>query len=142
MHGDAPDAFPPEWQRVTWKQMHDALAELDGHASGYVDWLEATASLALHACPQIADAPPKAFAAAAAALAAADADGDGAVTRGEWEGCALWFEARRPRPGCEADLEGENAIVAGEEVAGLDWHQPGMKELLWDMFSEVCTALS
>lgn len=133
VRGDTPEAFPPEWQRATWKQMHEALAELDGHASGYVDWLEVTASLVLHACPQIADAAPKAFAAAAAALAAADKDGDGAVTQQEWEGCELWFELERRRPGCDHDLEAGNAIIED----AVDWHQTGIKQLLWDMFWEV-----
>ena len=139
VQGDTPEAFPPEWQGATWKQMHDALAELDGHASGYVDWLEVTASLVLHACPQIADAPPKAFAAAAAALAAADGDGDGALTEQEWGGCHLWFEAQRRQPGCEDDLEAANALPADSEQPSVDWHQAGIKQILWDMFWEVWT---
>lgn len=137
VRGDTPEAFPVEWQRATWKQMHDALAELDGHASGYVDWLEVAASLVLHACPQIADAAPKAFAAAAAALSAADGDADGAVTQQEWEGCELWFEAQRRRPGCEEDLEAANALLGEPQEAPPHW-QAGIKQLLWDMFWEVC----
>eukprot|EP00892_Ulva_mutabilis_P002600 jgi/Ulvmu1/12340/UM089_0024.1 len=140
VQGDVPEAFPPEWRGVTWKQMHDALAELDGHASGYVDWLEVTTALVLQACPQIADAPPKAFAAAAATLAEADGDGDGAVTEGEWKSCQLWFEAQRRRPGCDDDLEAANALPAEPAEEAADWHQPGIKQILWNMFCEEAAA--
>lgn len=85
-------AFPEEWQAITWKQMHEAIKKMDAHMSCYIDWLEMTTGLLIHARPEMIKVTANDLAEAAVALSAADSDGDGAVTLEEWMGCPMWFE--------------------------------------------------
>lgn len=98
-------AFPAEWSKATWKQMHDSLVQMDAHASCYIDWLELTVALLIHAMPVLYSVTAKALAAAAVALTAADNDGDGAVMLEEWMDCPMWFQ---PKPAF-----GDEAVTAG-----------------------------
>lgn len=87
--------FPPEWSKITWKQMYDSITPMDPHASGYIDWLELCVGFLIHARPELLSVTPKALAAAAVALEEADSDGDGAVTLEEWMECPMWFQPKR-----------------------------------------------
>lgn len=118
-------AFPPEWSKVTWKQMYESITPMDPHQSGYIDWLELCVGLLIHARPELFTVTPKALAAAAVELEAADGDGDGAVTLEEWMDCPMWFQPKQ--------LDGADEASAGERTAShSSMLTTGFKErLIW-----------